>query len=177
MKKEQKKTIGALSQEAASKPLETRDPIELARQNEADYINNLLECIKTHKNLFSEPCFYIVVITKQEPILKNVFRNLFAGTLACPTPDFDQSVFRYNKSDDKLELLWALPNENDCIKYKMNALSVIAEERQLLHDILDFYDGTLLELAKKLNGELPTSPQVVLEIREMPENAVITEVN
>ena len=42
------KTIGALSQAAASKPLENLYPIELARQNEKDYIVNLLlSCTNT----------------------------------------------------------------------------------------------------------------------------------
>ena len=76
-----------------------------------------------------------------------------------------------------IELLWALPNEQACIQYKINALSVIAEEKALLHDILDFYDGTLLELAKKLNGELPDAPQIVLEIRETPPDGIITGVS
>jgi len=172
-----KNTIGALAAEIVAKPLDTRDPIELAEPAKKTVWDEIQECIDVHKRIFIQSDFYIVIIIQKVPALPRTFRRYFAGVLACPTPDFDQSVFKYHWRDEMIEFLWGLPNEQACIQYKMNALNVIAEEKALLKDILDFYDGTLLELAKKLNGELPDAPQIVLEIRETPQNDIITGVS
>ena len=37
--------------------------------------------------------------------------------------------------------------------FKQNALQVVDEEKELLRFVLQFDDGTLLKLCKKLNGE------------------------
>jgi hypothetical protein len=39
-----------------------------------------------------------------------------------------------------------------------NAIAIPESERELLNFVLDFQDGTLLKLAKKLNGEEEDSP-------------------
>jgi len=166
-KTDSRKTVGALSREAACKTQDTTDPVELARQNMKDYVDNLFGCVNTHKKMFDDqPGFYVCVITKQEPLMKNVFRNYFAGTRACPTPDFDQAIYRYDKQDDKIEFLWALPHEAACKSYRDHALQVIEEEKELLSDILDFYDGTLLRLAMTLNGETAATPKIELKVVE-----------
>ena len=159
-----KETLGKIAREIMEKPQDSRDPIELAKINEQDYIKNLFECLETHKQIFKHSDFFVEVLTKKEPLIKNVVRNYFAGRLACPTPFFDQSVYQYHWYDDKLELLWALPVEEACRMYRNYALEVVPEERALLGHILDYYDGTLLRLAMKLNGETLESPQIELKI-------------
>lgn len=127
-------------------------PQDIQKEVHKDYIDNLLECYNTHKNIFPGD-FYIVIITKKERLMKNVLRNYFFARASCPTTDYDQAVYRYNKKDNEIEFLWVIPSKDTCEHLKANALDVAPEERELLRYVLEFYDGTLIELVKKLNGE------------------------
>jgi hypothetical protein len=149
-------TVGKLSVELSQKEPETRDPIEIERAAQKDYIENLSICVQQNKGHLPGN-FYIVVITKNEKLLPNVFRNFFAARSSCPTPEYDQSVFMYNRCDDSIEYIWTVPSKDACIHLARNAHEVVAEERQLLKFVIEFANGTLYELSKKLNNELPGS--------------------
>lgn len=145
-------TVGAASMEASQRSPETRDPIELQRAMQENYINELIACINTNKDSIGSN-FYVVVITKREPLMNNVFRNYFFARRSCPTPDYDQSVYSYSITDDSIGYLWCIPDKETCLTLKGNALQIHETERQLLKHVLDFSDGTLFTLAKRLNGE------------------------
>lgn len=155
-----RKTVGAISAELSQKEPETNSPIELEREMQQEYMNNLVQAVKDHKSKWI--CdFYIVVITKNEKLMPNVFRNYFTARLSCPTPDYDQSVFKYNHKDEELEYIWTIPSRDACHHLKENALKVAPEERELLRNVIDFADGTLFLLSKKLNGEDAFSPTII----------------
>lgn len=147
-----KETVGKFAVEGMLKEPETRSVIELEQEMQKEYMNELLNCIDKHYNDFDGD-FYIVVITKREKLLHNVLRNYFMARRSCPSPQYDQSVFRYLKKDGVVDYLWTVPSEDACIHLKENALAVVEEERPLLNFVLQFSDGTLLKIAKKLNGE------------------------
>ena len=92
-------------------------------------------------------------LTKKEKLLNNVLRNYFFPTQACPTPTWDQAIYHYHSADDRLEFLWVIPSKDTCELFQENALYIVPEEKELLRFVLDFEDGTLLRLAKKLNKE------------------------
>lgn len=152
----QRKTVGELSLQAAQKPEDTRDPIELQRSMQENYIDELLSCVEANKNKLHGN-FFIVVIAKRERLMRNVLRNYFFARLSCPTPDYDQTVFMYNAKDESIEYLWCIPDRETSLTLKQNALAVIPSERQLLKHVLDFSDGTLFRQAKKLNKETEDS--------------------
>lgn len=152
-----KDTVGKISSELIQKEPESRDPIELERSMQQEYFSNLLECIATNQNKYQKH-FFIVVITKNERLMPNVFRNYFYARKTCPTPDYDQTVWRYDKSSDELEYLWTIPGRDACIHLKLNALQVSKEERDLLKYVLEFSDGTLFKVAKYYNNEEADSP-------------------
>jgi len=152
-----RETVGKISQDLLLKTPDTRDPIELEREMHKDYEKNIFECIERCKKEFFGD-FYVVVTTKKERLMENVLRNYFFGRKTCPTPEWDQTVYRYFPKDDYLEFLWVVPSKDTCELYKQNALQVDPKERELLQYVLDFSDGTLLERAKKLNGERKESP-------------------
>lgn len=52
-----RKNVGAYSQELAVKPLDTRDPIELERAMQKDYLKNVVECIARSKSNFPDDFF------------------------------------------------------------------------------------------------------------------------
>ena len=153
MKEKKRDTVGALSLSLSEKEPCSRDPIELEREMHKDYEKNVFECVDTHKKVFNND-FYIVVLTKKERLMKNVMRNYFLARHSCPTPDYDQTVYRYNRKEDTLTFMWVIPSRDTCHLLKDNAVEVVAEERQLLNYVLDFSDGTLMKLAKKLNNEI-----------------------
>ena len=131
--------------------------IELEREMQKEYMKNVLECIDAHKKMFDSD-FYVVVITKREPLMPNVLRNYFMARLSCPTPDYDQSVYKYNRSSQSIDYIWTIPSRETSHHLKENAMYVAHEESDLLNFVLEFADGTLYKLAKKLNGEAIDSP-------------------
>jgi len=148
-----KKTVGQASLELQNKPDDKVTPTEQMREQLDTYESSISACIDAHVKKFGNgvECF-IIVLTKKEPLMPNVIRNYFFGRRTCPTPDYDQIVYKYTKECD-LELVWVIPSRDTCHLFKRDALFVRSEEKRLLKYILDFSDGTLYKLARKLNGE------------------------
>ena len=151
-----KKTVGAAALELMQKAPDTRNPIELEKELQKDYIANLVECIETHKKDF-DARFFVVVLTKNEKLMPNVFRSYFFPRSTCPTPDYDQTVYMYNPEFEQLEYIWTIPSKDACHYLKTNALQVVESERELLKFVLEFADGTLYNRCKELNNELPVA--------------------
>ncbi len=154
---EQKKTVGAASLEALQKSVDTRDPIELQRSMQEAYIDELRECVDKHVSSFDGD-FFVVVITKRERILTNVLRNYFFARHSCPTPDYDQTVFRFKSATESIEYLWCIPDRETCLTFLENKNSIASDEQGLLEHIIDFSDGTLFNLCQRLNNEQRFSP-------------------
>lgn len=154
-----KKTVGQksieLQNESNNNETESQiTPTEQMREQLNDYDSNITDCISaTVKKFGKDTDFFIVVITKKEPLMPNVIRNYFFARRSCPTPDYDQIIYKYNSKVGDFELIWVIPSRDTCFLFKRNALHVRHEEKKLLKFILDFSDGTLFKLAKKLNGE------------------------
>lgn len=155
-----RKTVGSVALDLMSKPLETTNATEQMQEQLMDYEKNFYECLEEGKKKYKAN-FFIVVITKKEPLMQNVLRNYFFSRLTCPTPDYDQKVYKFTSRPeptkalmyDHVELMWCIPDRETCFTLKENALRVATEERELLKYILDFADGTLYRYAKVANGE------------------------
>lgn len=152
-----KETVGKKSLELAQKEPESRDPVEIQRSMLRDFLKHLEETINEGARIYPGD-FFVLIITKRERLMQNVFRNYFFHRSSCPTPDYDQTVYRYIKKDNAVEYLWTIPDRETALMLKENALSVVESEKQLLYFVLAFADGDLFKLAKKLNGELDDSP-------------------
>lgn len=150
-------TVGKISSELIQKMPESQDPIELERAMHENYERHIFDCVdRGTKEFFGD--FYVIVITKRERLMNNVIRDYFFPRQSCPTPDWDQVVYRYHRTAEILEFLWVIPSKDTCEHLTINALSVVESERDLLNFVLEFNDGSLLRLAKKLNGEQIDSP-------------------
>lgn len=152
-----RETLGKIATDLQQQEAPTRDPIELEREMHKDYEKNISECIDAHLSTYVGD-FYVEVITKKERLLQNVLRNYFFATQACPTPTWDQTVYKYHRATGHVEFLWVIPAKDICEMFTLNAMEIDKSERELLKFVLDFNDGTLLNLAKKLNGECVDSP-------------------
>lgn len=155
-----RETVGKISTDLLKKTPDTQSPIELEREMQKEYMDNLIACINDHKKIFDKD-FYVVVITKRERLMQNVFRNYFMARLSCPTPDYDQSVYKYDHKNEELSYIWTIPSRDTAYYLREHAMEVAPEENQLLNFVLEFADGTLYKLAKKLNGEALDSPLIL----------------
>jgi hypothetical protein len=146
-------TVGKIATDLAQKKPDTLSPIEQMQEQLTDYDKNIMECIATNKKQFTNTDFYVVVITKKEPLLQNVIRHYFTGRLSCPTPDYDQTLYKYFHADDRLDFLWVIPSKDTCQMLLSHAHEIIPEEWALLRYVTQFADGTLFKMAKNMNGE------------------------
>lgn len=148
-----RETVGKLSVDLLIKDEPQHTVVDMQREMQKDYEKHFFEALESGKKQF-EGDFYIVVMTKGERVLTNVIRNFFLARKSCPTPTYDNTVYRYIRAEDHIEFLWVIPSKKSCEYLKQNMLEVSPEEKDLLHFVLDFYDGALDIRAKKLNGEL-----------------------
>jgi len=118
----------------------------------SEYDKNIHECIEENKKKLQQD-FYVVVLTKKEKLMKNVIRSYFFARLSCPTPNYDQVVYKYDIKEDKISFLWVIPDKDTCNHIIENKLNLPKEMWELLSLVLKFKDGELFRLAKKLNCE------------------------
>jgi len=151
---EKRETVGKIASELAQKTPDSIDPIEIAKTiaPEQEYIDNLIECVETHKKDYQGD-FFVVVLLKKEKVLENVLRSYFFARGTCPTPNYDQSVFKYNHEKEQIEYIWTIPDRETCHVLMENPLQVADAEKESLKFVIDFADGTLYKLCRKLNGE------------------------
>jgi hypothetical protein len=152
-----KKTVGKIATDLMAKPDNQHTVIDQMRENLTEYEKNVFICIEEAKKKYPDD-FYVVVECKKERLFENVIRNYFFARYSAPTPTWDQIVYKYHKKEDYIQQLWVIPSRDTCEYMKANRLSIPKEEYELLGYVLSFEDGTLLKVAKKLNGEVEDSP-------------------
>lgn len=162
-------TVGKIASELLDKHNTNLNPQEIQRAQEYEYIQNLewsvkhaqkkVDCssIKDHDyckdRVSTQGSFFISVLLKKEKLLENVLRNYFVPTVACPTPTYDQTLYRYDHIKDSIEFIWVIPDRETCETFRENVSIIVPEEWGLLKCVLDFYDGVYFRMAKKFNGE------------------------
>lgn len=152
-KEAKKKTVGQLSSELLLKTPESDNAIELTDSMLEKYEAELQEAAERGKKIIQDKDFYLVVITKKEPLMQNVLRHYFLFRRSCPTPDYDNTVYIYHQESGDIEFLWTVPDKQTCNLMFDNKHQVDKSEWPLLEFVLKFMDGSLDILAKQLNGE------------------------
>ena len=157
MEEEKRDTVGKISLDLQKNAYEaTHSADEQMREQLSYYEDHINQCIRRCKKEYDGD-FYIVVLTKKERLMQNVLRNFFMGRATCPTPEYDQAVYKYNRAFGGIEFMWVIPAKDVCMHMLDNALTLPAEERDLLEFVMDFNDGTLLRKVKNINGEADNS--------------------
>jgi hypothetical protein len=147
------KTVGKIATDLLIDANETHSVNDQMRENLTEYDKNIYECIELGKKEYDND-FYIVVITKNEKLLQNVLRHYFLSRKSCPSPQYDEAVYKYHRSEERIEFLWVVPSKDTCEYFVVNSIQIPEEERQLLDFVLRFTNGDLNLVAKKMNGEL-----------------------
>ena len=156
-----KETVGKVAFDLLNKTPNPVSIIDQTRESLSDYEKGLLECAELGQKAYQKD-FFMNVIFKQEPLMENVFRCFFVHRKSCPTPDYDQIVYKYDKSKDIIDFLWVIPSRGTCHHLINNAIAVANEEKELLKNVLDFADGTLFKRCLKLNNEDATALNVAI---------------
>jgi hypothetical protein len=153
-------TVGKIATDLSAKGHDSNTVIDVQRELQKDYMASVWECINRHLSLYSGD-FYVQIVTKREKLLENVFRNYFMAHQWCPSPDYNQSMFKFHRSSNRLEYLWTLPDPETAIYLVRNASKLPPEEKELLFYVLCDYNGTLLKRAKSFNGEQELTPLLI----------------
>lgn len=155
----EKPTVGKIAVDLMTEADNQHTVVDQMRENLTDYDKNIYLCVEDGKKKYDKD-FYIVVECKKERLLENVIRNYFFARFTAPTPSWDQTAYKYHRSRDWVEFLWVVPSKDTCEYLSYNRHLVAESERDLLKFVLSYNDGTLLKIAKQLNGEADNSPLI-----------------
>lgn len=156
---EKRKTYGQIVNEHRAKNITVDDAIpEYRKPWEIEVIDKIHGAIAEAKNqdLYRNHNFYICVCMKTER-MGNVPRTWTFARRSCPTPTFQQSVWKYHHKSGSLEFLWSIP---DAVRYYHiinNPQFYIADKgyQELAKMVLLMESGELLDWVIKENGEKP----------------------
>lgn len=137
----ERKTVGKISQELLLKPDRKQGVIDTQREMNKEFIPGLEECVRRHKH-WDKP-FYVVVINKRERLMVNVIRQYFLARKTLPTPDYDQSVFKYTPATGDLEFLWVVPDIQTVTLLAHNMIDIPNEQFELAGFCRLFEQGQL----------------------------------
>lgn len=145
-------TVGQAAIDLMQKEHEQLCPIEYEQEIHKTYENEMYSCIERGRKKYNED-FFVVVLKKRERLLDPVYRAYFVPRKSCPTPTYDQIVYKHHFKNNITEFIWVIPDLETATVFKRSVLDIVPEEHELLKFVLDFYDGTLDALARTLNNE------------------------
>lgn len=158
-KNQNAKTAGELSLEAQKssdkiEAVEMQQEILKGTNSKKSFIEEIEDAARRGKNDPSfEGEFYVICLVKKERLLQNILRPYFFYRQSCPTPEFDQTVYKVTKSDN-LEYLWTIPDVHTCNAIMANRDNLPPDHDLLIEMVNAFMNGDLEKYAKKLNKEL-----------------------
>lgn len=118
-----------------------------------DYMDNLRLAVTNGKKVFPKN-FFVAVLTKHERALKDVFRNYFHPRMTCPTPNYDQALYKYNHKRETIEFIWVIPDQRTCNMLYMNKDKVYGKDLQLLPYVINFIEGKFHAKEKRYNKKI-----------------------
>lgn len=120
MNKEIKKTAGQKIWEHVNKMIPDEDHVrEYSREQAKEIIKNVaLTCKEAAAfPIYQNKDFYVVCMQMEERMLMKKPKFMFFARHSCPTPIFQQSVWKYHHLSKDLEYLWTI-----CDKLTFNAM-------------------------------------------------------
>jgi hypothetical protein len=148
------KTIGQIVLDLSKKKQDTLFVKDLAPDMLEEHMANVIKCLEDNYEQFKhEDQFFIQVATKHERVLKTTYRQYFNPRYTCPTPFYDQTVYRWDNKTQQLEELWTIPDLDTCDYLIENITQLPTNELILAKFAVMFRLGSLLDVCKKLNKE------------------------
>lgn len=136
-----KKTVGEEAIIRLANPDDKQEVVETQREADKEYFPQMEICIQNHSQ-WDKP-YYIVVHQKKERLLENVIRRYFIGRQSMPTPQWDQTLWRYDPGTGNLRFIWTLPDENTAKWMAANPKELSENHHELVGFIMSFLNKTL----------------------------------
>lgn len=151
------KTAGSVIHDHNQKGLGWEDDVEQYRKSmEPEIIQRLYACAATAKNedIYKDKDFYICLAIINDKVLRQP-RILIWARRSCPTPVYDQSVWRFRHLSDSLEYLWTIPSM--FLYYQLwNNRQLLLDDKEykaITQTVCLMETGELLKWVKEQNGE------------------------
>ena len=140
---EDRETVGAAAHRLLLKKDTKQGIVDTQREVDKTYFEECWKCItrEPHKN-WKDP-WYLTVLYKKERLLENIIRRYFFGRQSLPTPEYDQTVWRYNPVTTDLNYLWTIPDKNTTLWMYSNPKDIPFDQQYLKQFVFDFIDGKL----------------------------------
>ncbi len=136
---------------------------ELSKQFTNQYLKDLATCAERGKK-HTAGDFYIESIVQVEALLNFTRKRKWIWLNACPTPTPGSAVWKYIKAQDQVEVVWDLPVKRACEWMMSNKAIITPDCYEVMNMVISYYDGSLLQKAMKINGELDGKGSSVIRI-------------
>ncbi len=147
------KTIGQHSLERLENSEEV-NPIDLQKEmlkKEDSYENQVRIAVSRGLKLYKGD-FYIIVLNRKDRLFRNIIRLMYFPRQSCPRTEYDQTVYKYHRNDERLELLWTIPDLRAVQEIYQNKGWMADEYKQLIEFVIRFKKGDLDRLSDRLNS-------------------------
>ena len=111
------------------------------------YEEELMDCVHRYqkKRLENVEPFYVVVELKKERLMHNVMRRYFYGRESEPTPNYDQTVFKVDPKDQKVDFKWSIPDIESYYDMVFHGHLYDIEQQQLVHFCKAMHENRLAD--------------------------------
>lgn len=150
------KTIGQHAYELNLKEPDTTRAMDLTEAQSSTWDQTIKEAYELGRKGLPNKDFYIEIQVKWEQILGRERPQLHQYSFVkpnCPSPQYDQTLYKYHHKEDKIEYLWTLPDKDTYNYYIDNVTTLHPDRWALLKFVLKDLKGDLLRQSKILNGE------------------------
>lgn len=137
----EREKVGAVSTRLLEKADGKQGVVDTQREADKEYFQEIEKCVNNHKE-WKDP-FYVCVLHKRERLLENVVRRYFLGRKSIPTPEYDQTLWRYYPHSGNLEFIWCIPDKNTTLWMYSNPQDVPEEQKHLHKFIVEFINDNL----------------------------------
>lgn len=148
------KTFGEQYLEILSKDSGKAPVQEIRDSLLSEWDKNVFELIEKTRKQIPYRHFYIAVITKREHLAQNTIRIYYESKYDCPTPSYEQTVYKIRENSCDWSLLWTIPTKDVCAYMKAERMNIAPDQWELLGYVLDFDQGKLDQKAQLENGEV-----------------------
>ena len=147
--------IGSLCDKAQNKKLEVVELRELQEEFNKDYMHELIKSALIGKKRYpNRDRLFLVVLMKRERLINKVLRNYFAARVTCPTPAYDQMVYKFNTRTEEISFLWVIPDKNACARIYSQKYAYNKPYSKLMPYVVDFMEGKLHRKEQEFNKDV-----------------------